>query len=88
MSSARAQEATGSHLFRIGGYTVVDKRFPTGEPVVSAPFLVGSCESEAGFYPNGILSPASVGAVRRARPGNVINSDARRLWGGDAVGRC
>ncbi|CAN6166937.1 unnamed protein product [Urochloa humidicola] len=63
MSSARTQDATGSHLFRISGYTAVDKRLPTGEPVVSTPFHVGGHDWELGFYPNGILTPDSVGAV-------------------------
>ncbi|CAN6182272.1 unnamed protein product [Urochloa humidicola] len=80
MSSARAQEPTGSHLFRIGSYSLVDKRFPTGEPVVSAPFLIGGREWELGFYPNGILSPDSVGALLRPTPGKA-NNDARRVWG-------
>ncbi|RLN29181.1 hypothetical protein C2845_PM05G01330 [Panicum miliaceum] len=53
-SATRARQATGTHLHRIDGYSLVDGTVGTGKAVRSSRFLVGGHQWELLYYPNGV----------------------------------
>ncbi|KAG2630826.1 BTB/POZ and MATH domain-containing protein 4-like [Panicum virgatum] len=53
-STTRARQATGTHLHRINGYSLVDGAVATGKAVRSSRFLVGGHQWELLYYPNGV----------------------------------
>ncbi|KAL6592121.1 hypothetical protein ACP70R_049573 [Stipagrostis hirtigluma subsp. patula] len=53
-SVTRAKQATGGHLHRIEGYSLVDSTVVTGERITSEPFLVGGRKWQLLLYPNGV----------------------------------
>ena len=53
-SATRARQATGTHLHRIDGYSLVDGAVATGKAVRSSRFLVGGHQWELLYYPNGV----------------------------------
>ncbi|WVZ83912.1 hypothetical protein U9M48_031007 [Paspalum notatum var. saurae] len=50
----RARQATGTHLHRIDGYSLVDGTVATGKAIRSSPFVVGDRRWELLYYPNGV----------------------------------
>lgn len=53
-SATRARQATGTHLHRIDGYSLVDGTMATGKAIRSSRFLVGGHHWELLYYPNGV----------------------------------
>lgn len=53
-SVTRALQATGTHLHRIDGYSLVEGTFATGKAIRSSRFLVGGHHWELLYYPNGV----------------------------------
>ncbi|CAO2198576.1 unnamed protein product [Urochloa humidicola] len=58
-SSVRGREAIGSHVLRIGGYSVVGATLPRGECVESEPFRAGGHRWKLSYYPNGYTDSTS-----------------------------
>ncbi|CAL5092228.1 unnamed protein product [Urochloa decumbens] len=53
-SATRARQATGTHLHRIDGYSLVDGTVSTGTAIRSSRFHVGGHQWELLYYPNGV----------------------------------
>ncbi|CAN6335120.1 unnamed protein product [Urochloa humidicola] len=53
-SATRARQATGTHLHRIDGYSLVDGTVSTGTAIRSSQFHVGGHQWELLYYPNGV----------------------------------
>ncbi|CAM0147513.1 unnamed protein product [Urochloa decumbens] len=53
-SATRARQATGTHLHRIDGYSLVDGTVATGTAIRSSQFHVGGHQWELLYYPNGV----------------------------------
>jgi len=53
-STTRARQATGTHLHRINGYSLLDGAVATGKAIRSSRFLVGGHQWELLYYPNGV----------------------------------
>jgi speckle-type POZ protein len=53
-SSTRARQATGTHLHRIDGYSLVEGTVAAGTAIRSSRFHVGGHHWELLYYPNGV----------------------------------
>nr|XP_034586812.1 BTB/POZ and MATH domain-containing protein 4-like [Setaria viridis] len=53
-SATRARQATGTHLHRIDGYSLVDGTVAAGTAIRSSRFHVGGHQWELLYYPNGV----------------------------------
>ncbi|KAL6654254.1 hypothetical protein ACP70R_007719 [Stipagrostis hirtigluma subsp. patula] len=67
-TKVRARQATGSHLLRVEGYSLVDKKLAAGSTISSSEFPVGSCQWRLNFCPKGSGNPDSVRAYLSMQP--------------------
>ncbi|TVU23988.1 hypothetical protein EJB05_26380, partial [Eragrostis curvula] len=79
-SSARARLATAGHLFRLRGYSLVDRMVVADQSVWSGGFVAGGQEWRLCYYPKGedINKPGIVSAfLSRVRGGVEISASYR-----------
>lgn len=74
-SSLLARQATGGHLFRIRGYSLIDRMVTAGNHISSGEFRAGDHKWKLDYYPNGWNRGTALSSIfdRAGDPGTAVS---------------